>query len=134
MDWLDLAITGSFWTIGIILARRRHLPTRGQVIFTAVMWGGMLLGILLQKPKILGLDALPSAGFLIVLGLIILIATFFRKQFFTSQMLAGIAMLLILSTFMMTGYVVTYSIYALAGILLLASSILAFKRRTPPAD
>ena len=134
MEWLDLAITGSFWIIGIILARRRHLPTQEQVIFTAVMWGGMLVGILVQKRKILGLDELPLPAFLIVIAVIILLATFFRKQFFTPQTFAAIAMLLILSTFMMTGYVVTYSIYALAGILLLLSSVLAFVRRKPPAD
>lgn len=94
----------------------------------------MILSVLLQKRKILGLNELPASWSLIVVGLIVLIATFFRKQFFTPQVLAGIAMLIMLATFAVNGYVLTYSMYVVVGILLLCSSILAFKRKKSGAD
>lgn len=134
MNWLDLAITGGFWILGIMLARRRRTPAREQIIFTVIMFGGLLVGALLQKRKVLGLDEGEATGLLIVLALIVLGATFFRKWFFTPQTFAGIGALLVLSTFLMTGYVVTFFIWTMVGTLLLGASILALKRKKPSAD
>jgi hypothetical protein len=134
MNYSDLAITGSFWTVGIILARLRRLSLRGQIRFTVIMWGSMLLGLLLPERRIPGIEKLPGGALLASIGLVILIATFFRKQFFTPQILAAFAVLLMLSTFAIRDYVAAYTMYAIVGVLLLASAIVALKGRKPPEE
>jgi len=131
MNWIDIAITAGFWLVGIALARRRGLPTRRQVVFTVVMWAGMLVGALFQKRNTFGLDEFQATGALIIFVLIVVAATSFPRKFFTPQAFAAIGMLLIFSSFMMTGYVVTFAIYALAGAFLLGSSILVLRKRPP---
>jgi hypothetical protein len=132
-DWLDLAITNGFWVIGILLARRRRLSARAQTVFTVIMFGSALLQILLQKRKIIpGLDEKGNILILVV-GLIILVLTFFRKQLFVPYVPLALAAALLLSVFVFApGYVVSYSIYAIVCVLLLASWILALKRTKPP--
>jgi hypothetical protein len=132
-DWLDLAITSGFWVIGILLARRRRLSARAQTVFTVIMFGSALLQILLQKRKIIpGLDEKGNILILVV-GLIILVLTFFRKQLFVPYVPLALAAALLLSVFVFApGYVVSYSIYAIVCVLLLASWILALKRTKPP--
>ena len=132
-DWLNLAITSAFWVTGIFLARRRRLSVSGQIAFTVIMFGAALLQILLQKRRIIP-DLGEKGNILIpVVGLIILILTFFRKQFFVPYVPLALAVALVFSVFAFApGYVVSYSIYALVCVLLLASWILTLKRTKPP--
>jgi hypothetical protein len=132
-DWLDVAIASGFWVIGVILARRRRLSARGQIAFTVIMFGAVLLQILLQKRSIL--PNLGKKGNILIagVGLIILVLAFFRKQFFVPYVPMSLAVALILSVFVFApGYVVSYSIYAIVCVLLLASWILTFKKTKPP--
>jgi hypothetical protein len=131
--WLDLAITSGFWVIGIILARKRRLSARGQITFTVIMFGAVPLQILLQKRSILPDLGEKGSILLSAVGLIILVLAFFRKQFFVPYVPMALAIALIFSVFVFApGYVVSYSIYAIVCVLLLASWILTLKRTKPP--
>jgi len=61
--------------------------------------------------------------------------TFFRKQFFVPYVPLALAIALVFSIFVFApGYVVSYSIYAIVCVLLLASWILTLKKTKPPRN
>jgi hypothetical protein len=65
----------------MILARRQRLPGLRLIAFTVIMLGSLTLGILLYRTQ--GLDTLLGSILIFNIALMILTATFFRKQFFT---------------------------------------------------
>jgi hypothetical protein len=125
MNWWSPALTALMWAGGIVIARRRGVPTMAQVLFTLVMFG-IATGDLLFEQGMFPALSLPRAlNFVLWLAVLVAVGRSFYKRGMTkayAPLAVGISIVFICMLFEPPiPRAISYPLYGLALLLALVS-------------
>ena len=125
LDWLDLAITIVIWGTGMLIARRRQVSVKGQIVFSLAMLAMSFLPLLLRTRVSLPMRvSLLSIIFVFAAALFWVGRGFYRRKRIPEFLPLACGMSLVfLATALSAGYVVSAWLYGIGFVLVLGSPL-----------
>ncbi len=138
MEWWSPAITLLMWAIGLILARRRRVPLKFQVLFTVIMFAGAAGDLLFWQGMLPRLRTGAVAVTVVWLTTLVLLGSkFYKKKLLEAYiLLATGSSMMVFGPFLTAslGNAIVYPSYVVALVFLLAAAWMLLKRRNTPQD
>jgi hypothetical protein len=124
-DWLDLAITIVLWGTGMLIARRRQVSVKGQIVFSLAMLAMSFPGLLLRTGLSLPMRVpLVSIIFVLAAALFWIGRGFYRRKRIPEFLFVACGISLVFLAFALrAGYVVSAWLFGIGFVLVLGSPL-----------
>lgn len=138
MEWWSPAITLLMWAIGMVLARRRRVSARIQILFTVIMFGGAAADLLFWQGMYPHLRIGAVSITVTWLAVVLLLGRKFCQQKLLGAyiLLAAGSSLMFFGTLLSAslGNTLVYSTYVVAVVILMSAVPILLKRKKASRD